>query len=212
MSCAPVAKDEANRLAALHEYGIHGVLPPDPALESLLSLAANMFNVPAVLVSLVAEKQQFFAAGKGFPLDNIARNISFCAHAILRKKIKVVPDTQKDPRFKNNPLVTGAPYIRFYAGIPLRTLAGYAIGTFCLVDLKPRSALSARDEHNMQDLAALVMDKLEMRRLELARQASQVRFENIANTSPDTIICVNEQGVITFWNTSAENMLGYERE
>ncbi|QSD34566.1 EAL domain-containing protein [Pectobacterium brasiliense] len=211
MSRAPISKDEDKRLAALREYGIKNVLF-DPGLSNLISLAANIFSVPIVLVSLVEAERQLFAASVGVPFCETPRDISFCAHTILKKKIMVVPDALKDARFKNNPLVVGVPYIRFYAGIPLITPSGHAIGTLCIIDLKPRTTFTKRDEHNLQDLASLVMDKLEMRRLELARKASQVRFENIANTSPDTILCVNEKGMITFWNTAAEHMLEYTDE
>ncbi|ASY79278.1 bifunctional diguanylate cyclase/phosphodiesterase [Pectobacterium polaris] len=211
MSRAPISKDEDKRLAALREYGIKNVLF-DPGLSNLISLAANIFSVPIVLVSLVEAERQLFAASVGVPFCETPRDISFCAHTILKKKIMVVPDALKDARFKNNPLVVGVPYIRFYAGIPLITPSGHAIGTLCIIDLKPRTVFTKRDEHNLQDLASLVMDKLEMRRLELARKASQVRFENIANTSPDTILCVNEKGMITFWNTAAEHMLEYTDE
>lgn len=210
MSQALRLKDEAKRLAALSEYGIdRGSC--DLGLDNLLNLAANVFDVPIVLVSLIEEQRQLLAAGLGISVCETSREVSFCAHAILRRKIMVIPDARLDVRFRDNPMVTGTPHIRFYAGIPLRTLSGYAIGTFCIIDVKPRRALSARDQHNMQDLAALVMDRLEMRRLELARNASQVRFENIANTSPDSIICVNDKGIITFWNASAEKMLEYSR-
>ncbi|MEI7369268.1 EAL domain-containing protein [Pectobacterium sp. 1950-15] len=211
MSRAPISKDEDKRLAALREYGIKNVLF-DPSLSNLISLAANIFSVPIVLVSLVEAERQLFAASVGVPFCETPRDISFCAHTILKKKIMVVPDAFKDARFKSNPLVVGVPYIRFYAGIPLITPSGHAIGTLCIIDLKPRATFTKRDEHNLQDLASLVMDKLEMRRLELARKASQVRFENIANTSPDTILCVNEKGMITFWNTAAEHMLEYTDE
>lgn len=206
MSQAPRLKDEAKRLAALSEYVInHGLC--DPGLNNLLNLAANVFNVPIVLVSLIEEQRQLLAAGLGISVCEMSREASFCAHAILRCNIMVIPDA----RFKYNPMIVGTHHIRFYAGIPLRKLSGYAIGTLCIIDLKPRRTLSARDEHNMQDLAALVMDRLEMRRLELARNASQVRFENIANTSPDSIIYVNDKGIITFWNAPAEKKPEYSR-
>ncbi|PWC11413.1 bifunctional diguanylate cyclase/phosphodiesterase [Brenneria roseae subsp. americana] len=208
MSRAPIGKDEAARIAALREYGIKNFLF-DTGLNNLINLAANIFDVPIVWISLLESERQLFAASLGIAFYETPRDLSFCTHAILKKKIMVVPDASKDLRFKNNPLVTGVPHVRFYAGIPLRTPAGYAIGTLCIVDVKPRLAFSARDEHNLQDLAVLVMDKLEMRRLDLARKASQVRFENIANTSPDSIICVNEKGVITFWNAAAHKMLEY---
>ncbi|GAB7263844.1 hypothetical protein DZJ_03940 [Dickeya ananatis] len=165
-----------------------------------------------MLISLIEEERQLFAASTGMSICETSRDESFCAHAILKKRIMVIPDTRKDPRFRDNPLVTGEPHIRFYAGIPLRTPSGFPIGVLCIIDNKPRSSLSARDAHNLQDFAALVMDKLEMRRLDLARRASQARFESIAESSPDAILCVNDRGTITFWNESAEKMLEYNRD
>ncbi|AYH48323.1 sensor domain-containing phosphodiesterase [Dickeya fangzhongdai] len=211
MSRAPANKDEKSRLEALREYGISKPLS-DPGFDNLINLAANVFNVPIVLISLIEEERQLFAASVGMSVCETSRDESFCAHAILKKRIMVIPDTRKDPRFQDNPLVTGEPHIRFYAGIPLRTPSGFPIGVLCIIDNKPRSSLSARDAHNLQDFAALVMDKLEMRRLDLARRASQARFESIAESSPDAILCVNDRGTITFWNESAEKMLEYSRE
>ncbi|GAB7268753.1 hypothetical protein DZS_01450 [Dickeya ananatis] len=163
-----------------------------------------------MLISLIEEERQLFAASTGMSICETSRDESFCAHAILKKRIMVIPDTRKDPRFRDNPLVTGEPHIRFYAGIPLRTPSGFPIGVLCIIDNKPRSSLSARDAHNLQDFAALVMDKLEMRRLDLARRASQARFESIAESSPDAILCVNDRGTITFWNESAEKNAGIQ--
>ncbi|MEH0873216.1 EAL domain-containing protein [Pectobacterium cacticida] len=211
MNRALIGKDEDGRLAALSEYGIKNALY-DPSLNNLISLAANIFSVPIVLVSLVEAERQLFAASVGVSFFETPRDIAFCAHTILQKEIMVVLDARKDARFKNNPLVVGAPNIRFYAGGLLTTSSGHAIGTLCIIDLKPRAAFTKRDERNLLDLASLVMDKLEIRRLDLARKASQVRFENIANTSPDTILCVNDKGLITFWNTAAEHMLEYSGE
>ncbi|MFC3395736.1 sensor domain-containing phosphodiesterase [Brenneria rubrifaciens] len=208
MSRAPIGKDEAGRLAALHEYGVKSFLV-DSGFNELIKMTANVFNVPIVCISLVESERQLFAAGMGMSFCDIPRDVSFCAHTILKKKIMVVPDTRKDPRFKCNPLVTDIPHIRFYAGIPLRAPSGHAIGTLCIVDVNPRNTFSARDEHCLQDLAAMVMDKLEMRRLDLARKASQIRFENIADTSPDGIMCMDEKGIITYCNAAAQKMLEY---
>ncbi|WJV55728.1 EAL domain-containing protein [Prodigiosinella aquatilis] len=211
MSRAPVNKDEQNRLAALSEYGINCPLS-DSGFNNLTNLAANVFNVPIVLVSLLEGGRQLIAVGTGVSTCETPREISFCTHTILRKRIMVISDARKDSRFKNSPLVIGKPHIRFYAGIPLRTPTGYAIGALSIIDQKPRTSFSARDAHNLQDLAALVMDKLETRRLRLARKDNQIRFEHIAKTSPDTVLCVDEKGIITFWNESAEKMLEYTRE
>lgn len=108
-----------------------------------------------------------------------------------------------DPRFFDNPLVVGPPRIRFYAGAPLILPLGHTIGTLCIIDTKPRSAFTESDQKGLKDLAALILEKLELRRLELARRNSFVRFEQIAATSPDGIICLDAHGHITFWNNAA---------
>ncbi|MFP1877558.1 EAL domain-containing protein [Lonsdalea quercina] len=213
MSRAPVNKKDVNsRLDAVREYGIDGPLSDDSDLENLIKLAANVFNVPIVAISILDKEHQLFVASVGFSVCQMAREDSFCNYAIQKKGILVVPDARRDPRFKNNPMVTGDPHIRFYAGIPLRSPLGQTIGTLNIVDLKPRIGLSARDAHNLQDLSTLVMDKLEMRRLDVARKTDQASFERVARLSPDAIMCVNHQGIITFWNEAAENLLEYSRE
>ncbi len=201
-------KDEDRRLAALGEYGINEALA-EPGFERLVQLAANVFDVPIALVSLVEAERQVFAARVGLDVCETSRDVSFCAHAIRGDDIMVVPDATKDPRFRENPLVTGEPHIRFYAGAPLRAPSGDKIGTLCIIDTKSHAAFSAAEHRNLGDLAALVLDKLELRRLELARRESQNRFENIAATSPRRSRCADYAGRVTFWNGAAERLLGY---
>ncbi|MDR5798540.1 EAL domain-containing protein [Caballeronia sp. LZ001] len=203
--------DEEARLAALSEFGVDEVLS-EPAFDRLVQLASNIFKVPVALVSLVDGERQLFAAGKGLDVCETSRDVSFCAYAMLQPGVTVVADALKDPRFCENPLVTGAPHIRFYAGAPLLTVDGHPLGTLCVIDRVPRDDFSQSDCRNLEDLAALVLDRLEMRRLELARQASQLRFEKIAATSPDAILCLDECGRITFWNEAAHALLGYTSE
>ncbi|HEY0209745.1 putative bifunctional diguanylate cyclase/phosphodiesterase [Acerihabitans sp.] len=209
MNYPPSDRDEEKRLAVLEEYGIHATLS-EAGFNRLVHLTANIFNAPIVLISLIETERQLFAASIGVATCETPRDISFCAHAIRQPDIMVIQDTHQDVRFRDNPLVTGEPFIRFYAGIPLRNQEGFALGTLCIIDRVPRQGLSVGDKQNMCDLAALVMDRLEMRRLERARSASQYRFENIAHTSPDAIICADESGTITFWNAAAGKMLGYD--
>lgn len=206
-----LASNEEARLAALSEYAIDSALD-DPGFNRLVHLAQSIFRVPIALVSLVDAQRQLFAAGAGLNVSQTPRDLSFCAHAIQRSEVMVVLDAQKDPRFCNNALVTGEPHIRFYAGAPLRTTLGYALGTLCLIDTEPRDAFTDSERRNLFELAALVLDKLEVRRLEFARRSSQSRFENIAATSPDAIICADEQGRVTFWNPAAGRLLGYHAE
>ncbi len=126
---------EQQRLAALKEYGVEEALA-EPGFDRLVQLAANVFKVPIALVSLVEAERQLFAARVGLDVCETSRDVSFCAHAIRREDIMVVPDATKDARFQDNALVTGEPHIRFYAGAPLRAPSGAAIGTLCVIDVK----------------------------------------------------------------------------
>ena len=191
--------DEPLRLAALAEFdALHPEL--DPRLDEIVTLARALFDVPIALVSLVEQDRQVFAARSGLAACETGREVSFCSHALGSADILVVPDALLDPRFCDNPLVTGEPFIRFYAGVPLCTSEGYDIGTLCVIDTRPRNGFSGRDRKALRDLAKLVLDQLELRRLGIA---SQNRFRNIAATSPDAIVCVDHQARIRFWNDTA---------
>lgn len=207
----PIPADEENRLKILAEYHLMDT-PPEDDFDRLAGLAARIFNVPMVLVSLVERDRQFFKTRVGLDVCETSREVSFCAHAIMRDDILVVPDATEDARFASNPLVLGPPFIRFYAGKPLVATTGEKLGTVCLIDTKPRTSFTTEDRKNLNDLGALVMDRMEIRRLDYVRTISQARFENIAATSPDAIICSNSEAQITFWNRSAERLFGYSSE
>ncbi|RZA17287.1 MAG: diguanylate cyclase, partial [Proteobacteria bacterium] len=166
--------------------------------------------MPIVLVSIVEQTRQIFTARKGLDVCETGRDVSFCAHALELDDILVIPDAKLDLRFAQNPLVVGEPLIRFYAGMPLLAPSGHALGTLCIIDRRPRNGLSAQDREHLKALAALVLDKLEVRRLAVAHRAGQTRFEQIAATSPDGIICANHQGRITFWNAACERLFGFD--
>lgn len=182
------------------------------SLERLVQLTASIFEAPIVLVSLVEKSRQLFAARLGIAACETDRGSSFCAHALKSSDILLVLDARQDPRFENNPLVLGDPNIRFYVGCPLVAASGYVLGTLCVIDTVPRESFSDRDASNLRILAALVLDKLELHRLELARQASQLHFEKLASISPDVIVCTDDQARITFWNMAAERILGYRSD
>jgi GAF domain-containing protein len=110
----------------------------DAGTDKLVHAAARRFNVPQSAVALVGQSTIYFVAEHGVGFHTIPRDISFCAHAIHTPKLLVVSDATRDPRFADNPLVVGSPYVRFYAGAPLIDRDGYCLGTFCLVDTKPR--------------------------------------------------------------------------
>lgn len=207
----PVPVDDGARLDTLATHHLMDTAPED-GFDRLASLASRLFDVPIVLISLLDRDRQFFKARVGFDPCETSREVSFCAHAIMQDDIMVIPDATKDPRFASNPLVLGPPFIRFYAGKPLIAPDGSKIGTVCLIDQVPRTEFTQEDRKNLSDLAALVMDRMEMRRLDHVKTISQARFENIAATSPDAIICSSSDGRITFWNRSAEILFGYSQD
>jgi EAL domain-containing protein (putative c-di-GMP-specific phosphodiesterase class I) len=156
---APTPVREAERLAAVHATrAIDG--PPDDALDGIVALMANLLHVPIALVTLVDERRQWFAARHGLDTTETPRGLGFCAHAIGDPdNVLVVPDALDDDRFATNPLVTGDPNIRFYAGAPLRTADGLALGTLCAIDTAPRE-LTADDAETLRSLAALATELL----------------------------------------------------
>ena len=155
---APLPLDEDLRLAALHDLGLLDT-EPEPCYDRIVLLAKRIFDVPIALVTLVDKDRQFFKACDGLDVRETSREVSFCAHALLRDDIMIVTDARSESRFSSNPLVIGEPGIRFYAGAPLITPQGHAIGTLCLVDLKPRhQGLNQHDQTMLRDLAGIIMD------------------------------------------------------
>ena len=137
MQSPAIPHDEAQRQAALERTGL--LRPGDIRdLDDIVELAAMICGVPIALVSLVDRDRQYFKARVGLEACETPRDISFCGHAILGSGLFVVPDAAQDERFADNPLVTGPPYIRFYAGVPLTIDGHYPVGTLCVIDSKPR--------------------------------------------------------------------------
>lgn len=155
-------KNEVHRLKVLWQYDVLDTVPEE-VFDDLTDLAAHICEAPIALISLVDEDRQWFKSRVGLTVGETSRDISFCAHAILKSDLLIVPDATKDPRFKNNPLVTGKDRIRFYAGAPLVTPDGYALGTLCVLDKKPRQ-LRAEQQQALRVLAHHVVSQLELRR------------------------------------------------
>lgn len=143
--------EEERRLQTLRSLEILDTAPEE-RFDRLTRMAKRMFDVPIALVSLVDENRQWFKSCIGLPVRETPRDISFCGHAILDDQIFIIPDALEDERFSDNPLVTDEPYIRFYAGCPLRYLDGSHLGTLCIIDRKPRT-LSAVELEGLKDLA-----------------------------------------------------------
>lgn len=161
MEAARIPHNEAQRLMTLHRYGILDTDPED-AYDEIAELAATICEAPVSLVTLIDHSRQWFKARIGMQPQQTARNVSFCAHAILQPDLFVVPDTHADPRFADNPLVTDSPHIRFYAGAPLLTRDGIGLGTLCVIDHVPRQ-LEPHQEKALLILRTHVLKLLELR-------------------------------------------------
>ncbi len=151
--------NEAARLAALHSLDILDTAA-DRRFDRLTALAADIFQVSAALVSLVDADRQWFKSTCNLDVTETSRDVSFCGHAILEEKVLVVGDALLDPRFARNPLVIGAPYIRFYAGAVLRNASMQPLGTLCIIDQAPR-AFRRVDRRRLLSLAELVEQEID---------------------------------------------------
>jgi signal transduction histidine kinase/DNA-binding response OmpR family regulator len=157
---------ERQRLAALQAYRILDT-PPEESFDRITALATTLFHVPVSTISLIDESRQWFKSRIGVEATETPRNLAFCSHAIRADEVLVIPDATQDERFRANPLVTGGPKIRFYAGAPLITPTGERLGTVCIIDFQPRASLTEAERANLERLAAIVVDELEFRREQL---------------------------------------------
>jgi GAF domain-containing protein len=172
---AQFPQSEKKRLAVLWQYEVLDTVP-EAVFDDLTELAARICDAPIALISLVDEHRQWFKSRVGVSVSETTRDVSFCAHAIRQDGLFIVPDASKDRRFAQNPLVIAEPRIRFYAGAPLITPDGHALGTLCVIDKVPRQ-LRTEQQQALRVLARLVMTQLELRRhsreLGEARQARE---------------------------------------
>jgi len=159
---APLPKNETQRLKVLWQYDVLDTVPEE-VFDDLTDLAAHICEAPVALISLVDEHRQWFKSRVGISARETSRDISFCAHAILQSGLFIVSDATKDPRFRDNPMVTGQQKVRFYAGVPLKTPDGYALGTLCVLDKKARQ-LRPEQKRALMVLARHVETQLELRR------------------------------------------------
>ena len=167
----PVPENDTARLAALAALDVLDSAP-DAGFDQLVELARELFEVPIALVSLVAEDRQWFKARAGMDVRETSREVSFCDHAVAAAQPLVVPDAGEDAFFRDNPLVTGEPGIRFYAGHPLFPDGEHAVGTLCLIDTRPRE-FSHRDQRLLGRLASQAEALLRKHRLRVTQEAQQ---------------------------------------
>jgi diguanylate cyclase (GGDEF)-like protein len=156
--------DEAARLAALDRYDVLDT-PAEEAFDRVTRLAARIFRTPMASVTLIDGHRQWFKSRQGHETDETAREPAFCSLTLRRGEPVVVPDASVDPVFADNPFVTGEPHVRFYAGAPLKTADGHVLGALCVVDRVARADFGASETAMLADLAEIVMDELELRRL-----------------------------------------------
>ena len=223
MRPAPLPVDEALRRAALASFEILDSVPEE-AFDTLVSLAAQICEVPIALLSLVDAERQWFKARVGFQATETPRDQAFCAHAILDpERVLEVTDTLADPRFSGNPLVLGEPAIRFYAGAPIVTSDGHAIGTLCAIDRVPRR-LESTQVAALESLARLAAQMLEHRRfvqreVERATEDERQELDRLfalvthggeitALVDKDHVFRAVNESYLSYWKKERDEVLG----
>ncbi|HXG56246.1 MAG TPA: ATP-binding protein [Vicinamibacterales bacterium] len=204
----PLPANELERLRALRSYEIVGTAP-EQSFEDLTWLASEICGTPIALVSLIEEERQWFKSVRGLDVQETSRDASFCAHALITPQdLLVVPDAADDDRFAGNPLVVADPKIRFYAGAPLVSPEGHALGTLCVIDRTPRH-LSERQRQALGALARQVMTQMELRRKILSVEETRAQLMTALDAVPAAIIILRApQGQVVLQNKGAVTMLG----
>ncbi|MBD0275474.1 MAG: PAS domain S-box protein, partial [Acetobacteraceae bacterium] len=197
---------EARRLAALARYRILDT-PREADFDDIVELASEICGTPIAVVNLVGDGRQWFKAEVGLGVRESPLETSFCGHAILEEDFMLVPDAARDPRFERNPLVIGAPGLRFYAGALLKTEDGFPIGTLCVLDYRPRT-LTEQQTRALKRLARQVMSQLEQRRVGAALRESEARFRHMADSAPALIWMTDAEGQFAFANMHYDHMFG----
>ena len=202
MKIPDTPQDEEARLNALRSLNVLDT-PSEERFDRLTRLAKRMFDVPIALVSLVDKNRQWFKSCLGLNVSETPRDISFCGHAILGNEIFIIPDATEDERFSDNPLVLNEPYIRFYAGCPLRYLDGSMLGTLCIIDTQPR-VLNREDLDALKDLAELAEHELMAVQLatldELTKISNRRGFIKLAQHSLDICSRHNISASLVFFD------------
>lgn len=224
MQIAPLPDDEAIRLCALQQYHVLDT-DPESGFDDITRLTVQLCDTPIALVSLVDAHRQWFKSKVGLDVTETPRDVAFCSHSILQQDVLIVPDTLQDARFATNPLVTFDPFIRFYAGVPLITPTGEALGTLCVIDQVPRTLTSQQIE-GLRVLSRQVVNQLELRRslmisaslayesqmAEVALRQSEAKFRNLVEHTNDWVWEIDLYGRFTYVNPKVFDILGYQPE
>ncbi|MFZ9395654.1 MAG: sensor histidine kinase [Erythrobacter sp.] len=204
--------DERARLRVIAGFG-PDALQDDPALAEITEFIAKLCNAPIALVTLVENERQRFLARTGLDQKGTPRSSSFCAQAMLGDGPMVIADAAEDPRFKDNPLVTGPPHIRFYAGAPLVSSEGAALGALCVIDTEPRPAgLTALQQQGLEVMARAALQRLESHRsgrtADRLKAQSRTAFRTILDSLPDIAWSADPDGTITYANERWKQVTG----
>lgn len=197
-----IPADEPYRLAALYALSLLDT-PRDADFDAIVELGRALFDVPTCLVTLVDSNRQWFKASIGLEAAETPRAVSFCGHVILQPDVFVVLDASRDERFHDNPLVTGPPHIRFYAGAPVRLPSGYTIGTVCILGPEPRAEFDVRQQKRLAKLAGLAITAIAVRALrdELDRTRQEAERRGIALfAAPVPLALTDAAGILSFGN------------
>ncbi len=218
---APLPNNESTRVSILHSLHLLDT-SEEEVFDRITRLAASVLNVPIALVSLVDKDRQWFKSRVGLAASETPRSIAFCSHAILQDQPLVVEDTLEDERFHDNPLVTSAPNIRFYAGVSLRSLNGLPLGTLCAIDSKPKT-LTQRELAILLDLAGLVTREIRLRETALLAKAhveqadldiaqSEALFQTVFERAGVGIAMVAPDGSWMRVNLALCEIIGFSQE
>ncbi len=215
MSGSSNDEQEQQRLAALAQYQIMDSAS-EQAFDDITALASQWLEMPIALISLVDEQRQWFKSRVGLEALETPRDLAFCAHAIAQGSLMEVPDARLDKRFSSNPLVTEAPFIRFYAGMPISTPQGYLLGTLCVIDNKPRQ-LDEVQRDTLQRLTRMVEYQLQLRlallrsaEREVALQDEHALAEGLLDNIQAGVAVCNEAGELTRFNNVARAWHGLD--
>ena len=214
MLVAPHPHNEPARLAALLALEVLDT-GPEAEFDALVRAASLVCGTPISLISLIDTERQWFKANVGLPgVSETPRDVAFCSHAILGDGLFEVADASLDPRFADNPLVTGQPDIRFYAGAPLRLSDGSQVGTLCVIDRQPRE-LSETQREVLRSLALAAAHALEGQRAIRAERraavdlvASEARFRALSDGSPLGVFATDARGACTYTNERWQEIYG----
>jgi transcriptional regulator with PAS, ATPase and Fis domain len=201
----PRPEREKERIEALRSCAILDT-QPEETFEDAVKIASYVCGTPIALVSLVDEQRQWFKARIGLDVPETSRDVSFCAHTLQDATTMVVPDTFADVRFVDNPLVTGDPFIRFYAGAPLTIDGGNVLGTLCVADREVRE-LEPHQLEILESLSRIVSRELQLRREGLSQRERRERFEGFLHSLGDGVVAVDSHGSVTFVDHTAQGIL-----